>query len=374
MYSKPCPICSATQPSAALRKFKVKWRLPSGQWLTKVVIGRTLAEKVEAKFRAMAIEEGVLGVVHSPSLSAVWKSFHESKRTVKRSIRDDAQRFRDWLEGPLGDVKLDRITPTMVEAVVHDMVRQGKAPATQVRVLALLRTVFNWAIRRGLCKGDNPTKRIDWPTVDNVRTRVLTPEEVDRFLATLNEWPDRTAALLMRFLLFTGLRRGQTIRMEWDWIDWDRGVVSFPSGSTKNGKGQAVPLSTEALEILRQSRLNWKKAGVVSPLVFPSSVGTPYKEVTKVFQKVAKKAGIVGARLHDLRRSFRSWAVSNGVDLYTVSKLLGHSSTAITQRIYIGVYDEPRSRRTISQERYSPRTPGEEVQGKVANQMGTGVP
>jgi|WetSurMetagenome_2_1015567.scaffolds.fasta_scaffold117107_3 integrase len=221
----------------------------------------------------------------------------------------------------------------MVEAVVHEMSRQGKAPATQVRVLALLRTVFNWAIRHGLCR-DNPTKRIDWPSVDNVRMRVLSAEEVERFLAALDEWPDRTNALLMRFLLFTGLRRGQTIRMEWGWIDWDRGVVSFPSGSTKSARVQTVPLSAEALEILRQARGNRKRAGVVSSLVFPSSVGTLNKEVTKVFQQVAKRAGIEGARLHDLRRSFGSWAVSNGVDLYTVSKLLGHSSTAITQKIY----------------------------------------
>lgn len=61
-----CPACKSKLPAPSLRKFKVKWRLPSGQWLTKVVIGQTLAEKVEAKFRAMVIDETVLGVVHSP--------------------------------------------------------------------------------------------------------------------------------------------------------------------------------------------------------------------------------------------------------------------------------------------------------------------
>jgi hypothetical protein len=95
--SEPCPICSATQPPAALRKFKVKWRLPSGQWLTKVVIGRTFAEKVEAKFHSMSVEESILRVFTSPTLSSVWKSFHESKKTINRSIREDEQRFRDWL-------------------------------------------------------------------------------------------------------------------------------------------------------------------------------------------------------------------------------------------------------------------------------------
>jgi hypothetical protein len=61
----------------------------------RIVISRELTEKVEAKFRAMVIEENVLGVVHSPALSSVWKNYHKSKKTVKRSIRDDEQRFRD---------------------------------------------------------------------------------------------------------------------------------------------------------------------------------------------------------------------------------------------------------------------------------------
>ncbi len=111
--SRTCQNCSASLPPMALRKFKVKWRLPSGKWLTKVVVGRTLAEKVEAKFRTMVIEESVLGVVHSTTLSFAWKAFHASKKEVKRSIKDDEQRYRDWLEKPLGDLRLDRITPAM---------------------------------------------------------------------------------------------------------------------------------------------------------------------------------------------------------------------------------------------------------------------
>lgn len=318
-----CPSCKAPYPSP--RVFRVRWKSARG-WLSKVVPGLALAKRVEAKFRAMDIEETVLGLKAVPTLSEAWRLYHDSHGKFKRSESDDCQRFKKYLEGPLGGLRLDRITVGHVEDVLSSMTRLGRSPATQTRVLAVLSTVFSFALRRDLCR-DNPCRRVKRPRVDNVRTRVLNAEEVDRFLSALTSWPNRPGALLLRFMLLTGIRRGQARSTRWEWVDIGNATVTYPKETTKNGKGQTLPLSKVAVDVLKEVRgLNLR-----GPKVFGPSGHT---DISRTFQYVARRAGIEGAVLHDLRRSFGSWAVSNGVDLYTVSKLLGHSSTVITQRTY----------------------------------------
>jgi integrase len=300
--SRPnCSICG----SKLSGKFRVKFRLPGGRWNTKTVRGLPQAQLLEAQFMAGDVEVGTI------TLEDTWTLYHEAHHRIKRSIEDDARRYRLHLKEALGRRKLDQIKPGMVADVLNVMRAKGRSPATRMLVLALLSAIYSWAIRHDLCI-DNPCRRVDRPKVDNARTRVLGPEEVHRFLEVLSTWPNRPIAHLLRFLLFTGLRSGQAKALRWEWIDWDRGVVSFPKATTKNGKGQNLPLSGAALGVLREVSRR-------GSMVFHGVTNLP-----RHFQRAAKLAGIEGVVCHDLRRSFGSWAVSNGVDIYTVSKLLGY--------------------------------------------------
>jgi integrase len=172
------------------------------------------------------------------------------------------------------------------------------------------------------------------PRVDNVRTRVLTTEEAERLLQSLKTTPNRHFSVVIKFLLFTGKRRGEVRKLEWSDIDLKAGTAVIRGETTKTGKTNIIPLSEPAMEVLREAKMLWDEAGGKSPLAFPSSTGGPYHDLNATWSRFRVKIGLMDVRIHDLRRSFGSWAVSNGVDLYTVSKLLGHSSTVVTQRVY----------------------------------------
>jgi integrase len=308
-----CPFCD----SKLSGRYRVKFKAKGGRWRTKTVKGLPQARLVEAQFQ----DQRDVEVERRLSLTDAWTLYYEAHHRTKRSINHDEDRFRIYLLPKLGSLRLDQIKPGMVTDVLGSMKAQGCAPATRMLVLALLSTIYSWAIRHELCT-DNPCRRVDRIKVDNARKRVLGPEEVHRFLGVLSAWPKRSMALLLRFLLLTGLRSGQAKALRWDWIDMGKGVATFPREATKNGKGQILPLSGAALEVLKAVD---KRGSIVFHGV---------TNVSRAFQQVAKAAGIEGAVCHDLRRSFGSWAVSNGVDIYTVSKLLGHSSVTITERIY----------------------------------------
>ena len=310
-----CSICG----SKLSGKFLVKFKGPRGRWRTKTVKGLPQARLVEAQFQVQRDVE----VERRITLGDTWLLYHEANHRIKRSIRDDEGRYWRYLQGSLGGRRLDQIKPGMIADVLNSMRAQGRAPATRMLVLALLSAIYSWAIRRDLCL-DNPCRRVARPKVDNARTRVFSPEEVQKFLDVLKTWPNRPIALLLRFLLLTGLRSGQAKLLRWEWVDLERCVLTFPKSSTKNGKGQTLPLSAVAVEVLKEVQGSGRGS-----IVFHGVTNVP-----RHFQRVAKLAGIQGARCHDLRRSFGSWAVSNGVDIYTVSKLLGHSSVSVTEKVY----------------------------------------
>jgi integrase len=137
----------------------------------------------------------------------------------------------------------------------------------------------------------------------------------------------RTA--LLRFLLVTGVRCGEALSLEWANVDIERGVAFLPK--TKSGRSRQVILNDLASDVLRG--MEERRFGD-HPFVFPGSrPGTHMAEPRRVFARVKAMAKIdESLRLHDLRHTYASIAVQNGASLYEVQKLLGHSSSIITQR------------------------------------------
>jgi integrase len=135
----------------------------------------------------------------------------------------------------------------------------------------------------------------------------------------------------------------------WSQFDLEHAVWTRPSHSTKEKKTERVPLNTATLAVLRRM----KKVSI-SPYLFPGKPGkdgksTHRKTIRKPWIQICKAAGLAEEyevqgkkrtlkrwrpimRLHDLRHSFASWLVSDGVSLKRVGALLGHSREATTNR------------------------------------------
>ena len=147
--------------------------------------------------------------------------------------------------------------------------------------------------------------------------------------------------------LATGLRRGELLGLKWEDIDLEHGelrvkrqvaringeVVEAPL-KTKNAY-RTLPLSEDTIQILKVQK---KKVGQ-SPWVFPSPTGGPISpdSVGNMLHRVLKRAGLSRIRFHDLRHTFATLALQNGVDVKTVSGMLGHYSAGFTLDTYAHV-------------------------------------
>jgi integrase len=123
--------------------------------------------------------------------------------------------------------------------------------------------------------------------------------------------------------------------MTWNQVRLDEGRLYLPV--TKNGRARTVHLNQKASEILQElaARKGESDRTKNSIYVFPSRQGTRKKylyDLRKPLQKACAIAGIENFRTHDLRHTFASIAVSSGVDLYAVQRLLGHQDISMTQR------------------------------------------
>jgi integrase len=220
------------------------------------------------------------------------------------------------------------------------------------RLLALLSKMFSLA-EEWEWVGENPARGIPRFQEDK-RERWLTEQELHRFTIALDAYPDQNPADALRLLLLTGAREGEVLKAEWPQFDLQRGVWTKPSHHTKEKKIEHVPLNTAALELLR--RMN-RTAGVAGPL-FPGANEKGNSRVTlrRPWVQICKAAGLSDTftlqgkrriitkskptlRIHDLRHSFASYLVSNGVSLHIVGKLLGHTQSQTTQR-YAHVADQ----------------------------------
>jgi len=129
----------------------------------------------------------------------------------------------------------------------------------------------------------------------------------------------------IRLLLYIGCRKKEILNLKWENVHIKDRYVYL--SDTKKGES-ARPLNQKAIDLL--TSLTPKEG---NPYVFYGKVpGKPIQEIKTAWRNILKRAGIKDFRIHDLRHSFASFALKQGVDLYTVSKLLGHKNIATTTR------------------------------------------
>jgi integrase len=216
---------------------------------------------------------------------------------------------------------LDEITSQRVVDLIDEMRRNGYAAGTRNRVLMLLRHVFNLA-RKWNVPGSNvnPTGGLaQAPEVH--RQRFLTADETNRLIASVAKDRNPFAARAIMLLLLTGARRGEITQAKWEHVDWEKRVLLVPV--SKSGRPRIVALNAAALALMRAIPRDPD-----SPYVFPTRLVGLFRP----WDRIRRRAGLADVRLHDLRHSFASFLVNQGVSLYVVQGLLGHASPRMTQR------------------------------------------
>ena len=222
-----------------------------------------------------------------------------------------------------GGYPLRTFTTRGIEQLQSERLQFNK-PATVNRLLATLKHMFTKAVEWEMVE-DEVLKRIRKVKLlqeNNRRLRYLSKEECK---ALVNASDPHLKPIIIT-ALNTGMRKEEILSLEWDkHIDLKHGFILL--NKTKNGDRREIPIN----QTLRETLQGLVKH-INSPYVFTDSEGKRYQDVKRSFNSALKRAVIKDFRFHDLRHTFASHLVMTGIDLTTVSRLLGHKNLTMTLR------------------------------------------
>jgi len=207
-------------------------------------------------------------------------------------------------------------------------VKKSEASERTARMyFVTLASAFQTAVRWKYLHA-NPFRQVQKPKPPE-KIPVYFSKDAFRRLQTVTE--DSDLRELAQLAVSTGMRLGEILNLQWTDIDLIRKVIRVGNRdgfTTKSKKGRNIPVSDQLAELM-QSR----KARASSELVFHINGKLLRDEfVSKRFKHFVRKAGLNDKlHFHSLRHTFASWLVQDGVSLYEVQKLLGHSNITVTQ-------------------------------------------
>lgn len=256
---------------------------------------------------------------NSPSLLKVLDEFlrHVKQRRSHGTYTMYDQKGRHLLRvfGP--DRTIGSLTRDDVKAYVAQREVEGAHGGTVYKEVVALRQCLKYALNEKLYHQD---PRAIFPEVRNQyepRTRYLTEAQADDLLGQLQ--PHRAWWVLVA--VYTGMRRSELERLRVEDIDLEGKWIRVPGTKTKKAK-RVIPLPTALAKALP------KFAPKQGPVV------QPWSWVGKGLADACKRAGVPRVSPNDLRRTFGSWLKQAGEDSLVVARLLGHSSTAMVERVY----------------------------------------
>ncbi|MDP8212617.1 MAG: site-specific integrase [Candidatus Zapsychrus exili] len=224
---------------------------------------------------------------------------------------------------------LSKINTLMVRQYMSKRLESVR-PASVNKDYAMLKSMFNRAIEWSMLLGTNPVSTIKKLPENNERTRWLTENEQERLLLNCKGM----TKIIVLVALKTGLRWGEITSLKWDqssnsnYVDFDSKTILVHESLAKSKKSRHIPLCSSVVTFLktipRQSDTDY--------IFWNPKKEKRMRSIRKSFDTALKKADIMDFKFHDLRHTFASQLVRNGVDLFVVQKLLGHSNPKMTQR------------------------------------------
>lgn len=251
------------------------------------------------------------------------------KKKDKKTI---SGHLRYW-KRELGKYALSKLTPDVI-AKKRDELASGitvrhkvRTPATVNRYRASLSGVFKVAMEEWRWLDDSPMRFVRKLEEPPGRTRFLDDNELLRLLEVAQDSKSKYLYIVIVIALFTGMRRGEILKLKWSDVDLDTGRVVIRE--TKNGDTRVSYLTNHALDILQQHA---QKMMFQSEYIFPNRWGTKPVDITYSWQKTKEQTGLEDFRFHDLRHTAASNLAMNGASPSEIADVLGHKSLSMVKR------------------------------------------
>ena len=265
-------------------------------------IAELALKDIDVKIARQSLDLGPTEKMNFDDFAKKFLDWYEVQNSIK-SYQDYRNLFVSTIIPYFSKTKLNNITIERIETYKFERIKKISS-STVNKELVALRHLFNKAILWGYLSR-NPAKEVDKLRVKQKKFRFLTIEEVHVFL---NACPAYAKPIFLT-AIHTGLRRSELFRLEWEDIDFERRYVMVSNKKEAHTKNY----------LNKQSHIFLKRDG------------TPHQgEVRKTIWRVMKQTGLRPFTLHDLRHTFASHLIMEGVDLPTVQKLMGHANITTT--------------------------------------------
>lgn len=272
----------------------------------------------------------------APTVATVCDRFletHVAHRCKPKTAYEYTKLINRYVKPRFGTRKLVDITRADIAEMHHDM---RDRPFQANRVLALLSKMFNcaeiWQLRRD---GSNPCRLIQ-KNPETKRERYLSREETARLFSVLDKaeaegTETKSAINAFRLLMLTGCRLGEIQMLKWEYIDG--AYLRLPDSKTGARK---IPITDEVRAVLERI-----EPMEDNPYVIYGKVeGQHLTDLQHPWRRIRAAAELDDVRIHDLRHTYASHAISNGLSLELIGKLLGHTQFQTTMR-YAHLADDP---------------------------------
>jgi len=332
----------------------LKWTGPDGRVITRSQRCRTKpqAEAALAKFRGIR-DAGVIenAATTIDMLLTRWLATHE--REIAGSTLVQYEWATRHIRKRLGSLRLERLTPAIVDTFVDQLAESGLSPRSRRLIRVVLSQACKAAVGWRLIPA-NPCDHARPIKLERREPEALSVEEARRLLSAAKD--DRLGVLWL-LLLSLGLRRGEALALRWNDLNLTAKTVTISGARVKSGakviegptktarSTRTVPLPTFLVDALNEHRVTQRKEHETliglgftpaSEYLFTSPMGQPLDpdNTSHAFQAFAARAGLGRRHVHELRHAAASLMLAAGTPLPEVSRVLGHSSTRITDEVY----------------------------------------
>ena len=330
----------------------------TGKRIIKNVLGKTQAE-CKAKLKKAIGESQSLDVGRADEYTVVtwlrtWFELY-SKPHIRPSTMNYYQRnIEQHVIPAIGDIPLNKLTTRDLQKLYNDLQSNGRLRKVQKKkkpglsnstvrgIHMMLHNALDRAVKEKLILS-NPTENCIIPKIEKQEMKILRPDPISSYLNAA----ERRNALPMFYLeLVSGLRKGELTALLWSDLDIQNRTISVSKQYVKNPNGELALTRPKTETSVRKVSIPQEAVDLLisehdkhpdNPYMFPSPItGEMYypDSIVNLHKKILKDAGLPHIRFHDLRHTFATLALQNGVDVKTVSSMLGHYDAGFTLRTY----------------------------------------
>ncbi|MDF2925911.1 MAG: hypothetical protein K0R57_4825 [Paenibacillaceae bacterium] len=277
------------------------------------------------------------------TLDKLFNRYYAARQAAGAAERtlEDYSKHMTWLRRFLASEYsgLDNFVPNrdVIRSWISHMLTIQKLKTSTINIrLRTVRAMFNWGINEGLIK-DYPFENVTLLKVPEEEFQVITKAQERKMLecCDLTTLTGLRDALIMSFLLDTGVRIGECMRVSVGELDLQNRSVTIRAESAKTRKARTVYFGKRTQEMLA-IYLSWHEKNGQSPNLFLNEFGEPLEKdwATKRISYIGKRAKITGVRVspHTFRHTFATRYITATGDPFSLRRLLGHSSMEMVNR------------------------------------------